>query len=116
MNASKLASLQIPLAPLQEQDRIVAKLNRLRARSSRARLEHDRIAKLIERYKQAILAKAFSGELTADWRISNPKVKWSHNDARVIAVRATHIFTDAAVLVSGNLQSPWTEMIFPVAG
>lgn len=63
-----LRNFEIPLPPLQEQRRIVAKLDRLRARSSRARHELDRIPKLIERYKQAILAKAFSGELTKDWR------------------------------------------------
>lgn len=53
----------IGVPPLEEQRRIVAKLDSLRARSSRARQELDHIPKLIERYKQAILAKAFSGEL-----------------------------------------------------
>jgi type I restriction enzyme S subunit len=55
----------IPVAPTGEQRRIVAKLERLRARSERARDELGHIPKLIERYKQAILAKAFSGELAA---------------------------------------------------
>ncbi|MCZ8314397.1 restriction endonuclease subunit S [Phreatobacter sp.] len=58
-----LKALPIPLAPLPEQRRIVAKLDSLRSRSSRARQELDHIPKLIERYKQAILAKAFSGQL-----------------------------------------------------
>jgi type I restriction enzyme S subunit len=60
VNASKLAALKIPVAPRDEQDRIIAKLDRLRARSARARDELGHIPKLIERYKQAILAKAFS--------------------------------------------------------
>lgn len=60
-----LKASQFPLAPAQEQRRIVAKLDSLRARSARARQELNHIPKLIERYKQAILAKAFSGELTA---------------------------------------------------
>jgi type I restriction enzyme S subunit len=54
--------------PTNEQRRIVAKLDRLFARTSRARAELGHIPQLIERYKQAILRKAFSGELTADWR------------------------------------------------
>jgi type I restriction enzyme S subunit len=64
---------QVPVTvpPLLEQRRIVAKLDSLRARSSRARQELDHIPKLIERFKQAILAKAFSGKLTADWRADN---------------------------------------------
>lgn len=49
----------IPLAPSAEQRRIVAKLNSLGARSSRARKELDHIPSLIERYKQAIVARAF---------------------------------------------------------
>ncbi len=58
----------IPLAPLPEQRRIVAKLDGLTARTARARKELDRIPTLIARYKQRLLALAFSGELTAGWR------------------------------------------------
>ncbi|OYE02734.1 restriction endonuclease subunit S [Nostoc sp. 'Peltigera membranacea cyanobiont' 232] len=63
----------IPLPPLNEQRRIVAKLNSLFTHSRRAREELERIPKLIERYKQAVLAAAFRGDLTADWRESNSK-------------------------------------------
>lgn len=74
INLSDLKSLRIPVPPKREQRRIVAKLDSLRARSARARQELDHIPKLIERYKQAILAKAFSGELTADWREQHPGI------------------------------------------
>jgi type I restriction enzyme S subunit len=63
-----MAELTLPVPPTNEQRRIVAKLDRLFARTSRARAELGHIPQLIERYKQAILRKAFSGELTADWR------------------------------------------------
>lgn len=68
VNQTGLNQTPFPRPPEPEQRRIVAKLDSLRARSSRARGELDRIPKLIERYKQVILAKAFSGELTAEWR------------------------------------------------
>ena len=71
LNIGDLRKVVARIPPLPEQRRIVAKLDSLRARSSRARQELDRIPALIERYKQAILAKAFSGELTADWRARN---------------------------------------------
>lgn len=58
----------IVLPPLAEQRRIVAKLDALTARTARARADLDRIPALAARYKQAVLAKAFSGELTAEWR------------------------------------------------
>jgi len=47
----------LPVPPQSEQVRIVAKLDSLRARSARARHELGLVPKLIERYKQAILAK-----------------------------------------------------------
>ena len=39
------------------------------ARTARARKELDRLPTLIARYKSAVLALAFSGKLTQDWRI-----------------------------------------------
>jgi type I restriction enzyme S subunit len=65
---SKLRTLTVPLPPLAEQKRIVAKLDTLNAKSARAGTELARIETLVSRYKQAVLSKAFSGELTADWR------------------------------------------------
>lgn len=58
----------IPLPPLPEQLRMVAKVEALTTRTARARKELDRIPTLIARYKQRLLALAFSGELTAGWR------------------------------------------------
>lgn len=58
----------IPLPPLPEQRRIVGKVDGLTARTARARKELDRIPTLIARYKQRLLALAFSGDLTAGWR------------------------------------------------
>lgn len=55
---------EVVVPPLDEQNRIVAKLDVLNAKSARARTELARIATLVSRYKQAVLSKAFSGELT----------------------------------------------------
>ncbi|MBX5191088.1 hypothetical protein HJB86_19595 [Rhizobium sp. NZLR3b] len=59
----------ISLPPLAEQKRIVAKLDALNTKSARARTELARIETLVFRYKQALLSKAFSGELTQGWRL-----------------------------------------------
>ncbi|WP_163875663.1 restriction endonuclease subunit S [Rhizobium laguerreae] len=62
----------VPLPPLAEQKRIVAKLDALNAKSACARMELARIEILVSRFKQAVLSKAFSGELTKDWRNGQP--------------------------------------------
>ncbi len=59
----RLKAVRVCLPPLAEQKRIVAKLDALGARSARARKELERIDTLVARYKQAVLSKAFSGEL-----------------------------------------------------
>lgn len=63
-----LLNHRIPVPPLAEQKRIVAKLDALNAKSARARTELARIDTLVSRYKQAMLSKAFIGELTREWR------------------------------------------------
>jgi type I restriction enzyme S subunit len=71
ISPKQLGLFSIPLPPLAEQQRIVAKLEALLTRSTNARNELAAIPKLIERYKQAVLAAAFRGDLTADWRKEN---------------------------------------------
>lgn len=62
----------LPLPPLPEQRRIVAKLDGLLAGVARARKELGRVPILIAHHKQALLTAAFSGELTREWREENP--------------------------------------------
>ncbi len=59
------------LPPIAEQRRIVAKLDALSTRSKRARAELERVEVLAARAKQAVLAAAFRGDLTADWRATH---------------------------------------------
>jgi type I restriction enzyme S subunit len=58
-----------------EQRRIVDKLERICDRNRTARNELSHIPKLIARYKQAVLAAAFRGDLTADWREKHGKMR-----------------------------------------
>jgi type I restriction enzyme S subunit len=68
LTISKLNQITFRIPPLPEQRRIVAKVDGLTARTARARKELDSIPTLITRYKQRLLALAFSGELTSGWR------------------------------------------------
>jgi type I restriction enzyme S subunit len=57
----EIAAFPIDLPPLAEQRRIVAKINSLTAKSKRARDHLAHIPRLVEKYKQAVLAAAFHG-------------------------------------------------------
>jgi hypothetical protein len=80
-----VSSTRFPMPPISEQRRIVAKLGALSSRSKRACAELDRIPALIERYKEAALKKAFTGEITADWRLRKGLPKRGHILDRVPA-------------------------------
>jgi type I restriction enzyme S subunit len=75
LNAGSLSELELPVPPLNEQRRIVAKLDALTERSRRAKAALDAIPALIEKFKQSVLAAAFRGDLTADWRAAHPDVE-----------------------------------------
>jgi len=67
----EIADFVIPLPPLLEQRRIVAKIDSLTGKSKRAHDHLDHIPRLVEKYKQAVLAAAFRGDLTREWRAQN---------------------------------------------
>lgn len=68
---SEVAEIEVPLAPLPEQRRIVTKIDSLTGKSGRARDHLDHIPRLVEKYKQAVLAAAFRGDLTREWRLAS---------------------------------------------
>jgi type I restriction enzyme S subunit len=68
INTAQLVDMPVLLPPLAEQRRIVAKLEALQTRSRRAREALDAVPPLLEKLRQSILAAAFRGDLTKDWR------------------------------------------------
>ncbi|MEI6520269.1 MAG: DUF933 domain-containing protein, partial [bacterium] len=61
-------NLDVPLAPLPEQHRIVAKLEQLLARVDACRAQIDKVPTILKRFRQSVLVAACSGRLTEDWR------------------------------------------------
>ncbi len=66
--ASFLKELATPIPPLAEQRRIVAKLEELLGKVEASRQRLAQVPSLLKRFRQAVLAAACSGRLTADWR------------------------------------------------
>lgn len=75
LNKGRFSRAPIKIPPLNEQRRIVAKIEALMARSARAKEALDAIPALLDRYRQSVLAAAFRGDLTADWRAQHPDVE-----------------------------------------
>jgi type I restriction enzyme S subunit len=75
INKKRFSELTLPVPPLNEQRRIVAKIEALKARSRRVKEELEAIAPLLDQFRQSVLAAAFRGDLTADWREKNPDVE-----------------------------------------
>jgi len=69
------SEILVPLPSLNEQRRIAERIEALQRRTRRARQALDAIPPLIEKFRQSVLASAFRGDLTADWREQNPDVE-----------------------------------------
>lgn len=80
LNQKNLNQVMFPVPPLNEQKRITDKIERLLNKIDEAKQLIDEAKETFEFRRAAILDKAFRGELTANWRSSNPKV----TDANVI--------------------------------
>ena len=72
LNLDNVRTVKLRLPPAREQGRIVAKIDRLRAKCKRAREHLDHIPRLVDKYKQAVLAGGFRGTLTNEWRHVRP--------------------------------------------
>lgn len=68
VNKSKMEDCVFPLPPLVEQQRIVERIETLFAKLDEAKEKLQNTIDTIEARKAAILHKAFTGELTANWR------------------------------------------------
>lgn len=68
VNKSKMEDCVFPLPPLTEQQRIVERIESLFAKLDEAKENMQNVLDGYETRKAAILHKAFTGELTANWR------------------------------------------------
>ena len=64
----KVAMFQLPVAPLNEQERIADKLDAVLARIHACRDRLDRVPAILKRFRQSVLGAATSGGLTEEWR------------------------------------------------
>lgn len=71
IDTDRLKKVSVPVAPLNEQRRIVEKIETLFARLDQGEAALREVQALLARYRQSVLKAAVTGELTADWRAEN---------------------------------------------
>jgi len=90
----------------------VAKIDSLSAKSKRARDHLDHIPRLVEKYKQAILAAAFRGELTREWRSKQPSLAdWTTSAVgEVVAIASGQTPKGIETSLSLDGDVPWFKV------
>ncbi|MFM5039288.1 restriction endonuclease subunit S [Aeromonas veronii] len=79
-----VSNLIIPIPPTEEQAEIVRRVEQLFAYADRIEQQAKAAKARVDNLTQAILAKAFRGELTADWRAANPDLISGDNSAAAL--------------------------------
>ncbi len=87
INSKELAALPFLRPSLQEQTEIVARVEQLFALADQIEQRVKDAQSRVNHLTQAILAKAFRGELTADWRAQNPDLISGENSAEALLAR-----------------------------
>lgn len=84
INSKELASLELPLPPISEQHEIVRRVEQLFAYADTIEKQVNNALARVNNLTQSILAKAFRGELTAQWRAENPELISGENSAAAL--------------------------------
>ena len=90
INQSFATRTNVPMAPAKEQQRIVSKLEHLlpRIKDTKGRLET--VIQILKVFRQAVLAAAFSGKLTEDWRSDSKEIESVTELIELIAHKRRH--------------------------
>jgi type I restriction enzyme S subunit len=84
LRVADVESLPYPLAPIDEQSEIVRRVEELFAYADRVEAQVNAAQQRVNNLTQSLLAKAFSGELTAKWRAQNPELITGKNSAAAL--------------------------------
>jgi type I restriction enzyme S subunit len=107
INKKIVDDFEIPLAPLAEQRRIVAKLEALLDKVDTSQQRLTKIPVLLKRFRQSVLATACSGRLTTDWREENDDTESSSAlIVKILAERNKRYKATCAKCVAAGIKSP----------
>ncbi|HFQ9192079.1 TPA: restriction endonuclease subunit S, partial [Escherichia coli] len=84
LNLNKVREIPILLPSLPEQHEIVRRVEQLFAYADTIEKQVNNALARVNNLTQSILAKAFRGELTAQWRAENPELISGENSAAAL--------------------------------
>ncbi len=91
VNGTKLAAMPIPLAPLAEQHRIVARIEELFSRLDVGVEALQKAKAQLQRYRQAVLKAAVEGRLTEEWRKTHQNVELAETLLESISIKEAEL-------------------------
>ncbi|XKF15858.1 restriction endonuclease subunit S [Halomonas sp. BLK-85] len=87
LNQKVIKNLEVYFPPLNEQTEIVHRVDQLFAHADRIEQQVNNALARVNNLTQSILAKAFRGELTEQWRKNNPELISGENSAEALLER-----------------------------
>nr|WP_315496523.1 restriction endonuclease subunit S [uncultured Rhodoferax sp.] len=112
LNLDNVRGTPLLIPPVKEQKRIADKLDTVLIRVDAVNSRLARVAPLLKRFRQSVLAAATSGRLTEDWRTKNPGGNATAEIAAQVANRSKQEKKEIAIpnLEHWTLQIPseWT--------
>lgn len=84
ISGAKIYSIEIVIPPIEEQHEIVRRVEQLFAYADTIEKQVNSALTRVNNLTQSILAKAFRGELTAQWRAENPDLISGENSAAAL--------------------------------
>lgn len=84
ISGAKIYSIEIVIPPIEEQQEIVRRVEQLFAYADTIEKQVNNALTRVNNLTQSILAKAFRGELTAQWRAENPDLISGENSAAAL--------------------------------
>jgi type I restriction enzyme S subunit len=87
LNQKVIKNLEVYFPSLSEQTEIVRRVDQLFAHADRIEQQVNNALARVNNLTQSILAKAFRGELTEQWRKDNPELISGENSAEALLER-----------------------------
>lgn len=87
ISLTSLRNFNFPIPPPDEQTKIVRRVEELFAFADKVEAQVNEAQARVNNLTQSILAKAFKGELTAEWRAANPDLISGENSADALLKR-----------------------------